>query len=76
MMQLETGKAARFLYLHDSVIMQITSTHVEQSDSTDLIHKTGPAILAPSSIIREVANMSFRHAGIYFLHGKNRTVLC
>lgn len=37
---------------------------------------TGPIILALSSIIREVFNMSFHHVGIYFLHGKNRVVVC
>lgn len=70
MTQLETGKAVGFLHLQDSVIMLITSMDVEQSHSTDLIHKTGPAFLAPSSIICEVLNMSYHHVRIYFLCGK------
>lgn len=65
MMQLETGNSEGFLHLHDSVIMQITQMPVEQRNSTDLIHKTGPIILALSSIIFEVLNMSFHHVGIY-----------
>lgn len=69
----ETGA---FFHLQDSVMMQITSTHVEQRNSPDLIHKTGPVIMALSSIICEVLNMSFPHVGNYFLHGQNRVVVC
>lgn len=43
--------------------------------STDLTHETRPVILALSSIICEVLNMSFYRVGIYFLHGKNRVVV-
>lgn len=37
MMQLETGKAQGFLSLHNSVVTQITHTHVEQRNCADLI---------------------------------------
>lgn len=76
MMPLETGKSKGFLHLHDSVTTLITYMHVEQRNNTDLIHKTGPVILAPSSIICEALRMSFHHIGFYFMHGKNRVVVC